>query len=114
MTDDTWTVAVEIPARLPEELKDSLFTAVADAAHDWEPKTRDGWDVHVTGYPTPHGAGWAEAAVERVRVEHAAIHADMDAFEAVHNPACECEIAPTSRNVADRMLLALDPPSKET
>lgn len=50
----------------------------------------------------------AEAAIARVRAEHAAIHADADEFERTHNPQCECEIAPASRVAADRMLAALD------
>lgn len=54
--DETWTVAVTVPMRLPDEMKDSLFTLVADIAHEWEPapEERDGWDVDVTGYSTAH------------------------------------------------------------
>lgn len=53
-TTATWTVAVEVPANLPDNLKDSLFTAIADTAHTWEPEHRDGWDVSVGGHPTAH------------------------------------------------------------
>jgi hypothetical protein len=49
---DTWQVSVAIPKTLPPEMMDSLFTAVADAAYEWEPQDRDGWDVDVSGHPT--------------------------------------------------------------
>lgn len=95
-SDDIWTVAVEIPASLPDAAKDSLFTAVADAAHDWEPKVRDGWDISVTGYPTAHDLRHAEAAVERVR--------DL---------ADDMRHITGARAWADRLDAVLDPPAKE-
>jgi hypothetical protein len=49
---DTWQVSVAIPKTLPPAMMDSLFTAVADAVHAWEPQDRDGWDVDVSGHPT--------------------------------------------------------------
>lgn len=46
-----WTVAVRVPAELSQELKDDLFLTIADAAYEWEPEDRAGWDVEVIGYP---------------------------------------------------------------
>jgi hypothetical protein len=37
--------------RLPLELHDELFTAIADAVAQWEPEARDGWDADVTALP---------------------------------------------------------------
>lgn len=48
---DRWAVTVTVPMSLPPEAKDALFTAVADAAAEWEPAERDGWDVDVSGGP---------------------------------------------------------------
>jgi hypothetical protein len=66
---DTWTVTVEVPMALPDEAKDSLFTAVADAVHDWEPADRDGWDAMVGAGRTVHDLRYqlAEERVERIR-----------------------------------------------
>jgi hypothetical protein len=52
--DDTWTVAVEIPMGLPDEMRRSLFETVTAAVAEWEPADRDGWDAGVAGYPTAH------------------------------------------------------------
>lgn len=67
---DTWTVAVTIPMSLPDELKDSLFRAICDAAYAWEPADRDGWDIDVVGAPIEQAlarAEQAEAAEDRLR-----------------------------------------------
>jgi hypothetical protein len=48
-----WTVTVGIPADSSPALRDSLFNTIAKAAHDWEPKDRDGWDISVSGHPSP-------------------------------------------------------------
>lgn len=57
--DDTggrWVIQVTIPSNVPG--RDRLFTAVADAAHDWEPENRDGWDIDVSAGPV----AWKESA----------------------------------------------------
>lgn len=49
-----WRVSVAIPLSDEEVAvaeKDRLFTAICDAAFDWEPAERDGWDVEVSGGP---------------------------------------------------------------
>jgi hypothetical protein len=46
---DTWCVVVTVPMHVDRE---ALFDAVADAAHDWEPENREGWDIEVFGAPT--------------------------------------------------------------
>jgi hypothetical protein len=51
-----WQVTVRVPASLPEVQRTALFDAVAEAAHDWEPADRDGWDVDVTGSPVDDAA----------------------------------------------------------
>jgi hypothetical protein len=97
--DDTWTVAVEIPISLPSELRDSLFTAIADAAHDWEPGDRDGWDVQVSGHPTAHELArteqqaWqrAEAALEEAR----RLHRHNPAGHDRNGPAYTCSMCAT-------------------
>lgn len=43
-----WEITVSVPSGFPDGQRDALFTAVADAAHDWEPEERDGWDVDVS------------------------------------------------------------------
>jgi hypothetical protein len=48
-----WTVTVGIPADSSPALRDSLFNTMAKAAHDWEPVFRDGWDISVSGHPSP-------------------------------------------------------------
>lgn len=49
MTDpcDAWQLIVTVPASLPGQDLDALFTAVADAVHDWEPADRKGWDADI-------------------------------------------------------------------
>lgn len=43
-----WQIRVTVPDDvLTSPDVDALFTAIADAAHAWEPKDRDGWDVDV-------------------------------------------------------------------
>ena len=66
---DTWTVSVEVPLRLPVEMRHALFDAVANAVGDWEPDDRDGWDAEVSGNPTADSLRvWeALAAVRRVQ-----------------------------------------------
>lgn len=49
-----------------------------------------------------------QAALARVRAEHAAIHAEMDDYARTHNPDCDCDVIPATRETADRMLAALD------
>ena len=68
--DRLWAVTVTIPAHIDEDSRLHLFDVIADAAHDWEPKDRDGWDIDVSGGPvdtpaTPDdncshcgGSGW--------------------------------------------------------
>lgn len=48
-----WQVSVCIPETIGRDVKDRLFDAIAAAAHDWEPADRDGWDIDVSGHPTP-------------------------------------------------------------
>jgi len=44
-----WRVEVEAPGDLTEDQRDSLFTAVADAAHAWEEaQCERGWDAPVS------------------------------------------------------------------
>jgi hypothetical protein len=64
-----WRVVVEIPARLHTEYFDTLFTAIADAAHDWEERQdREGWDILVSGHMRPEIEATADdATVERVK-----------------------------------------------
>lgn len=54
MDESQWQVTVSIPLR-HRHLYDSLFDAIADAAHEWESQQgiRDGWDVDVFGAPEP-------------------------------------------------------------
>jgi hypothetical protein len=40
-------IAVDVPEFIDTE---DLFTAIADAVHDWEPDERHGWDTDITGY----------------------------------------------------------------
>jgi hypothetical protein len=49
---DSWEVRVVVPYRLPSEELEALFDAVADAAHNWEPEDRDGWDMDISAGPT--------------------------------------------------------------
>jgi hypothetical protein len=62
MTDPAepvWKIEVEIPMRVLNDVDhEALFTAVADAVHDWEPPDRDGWDVSVSAgiWALPDGA----------------------------------------------------------
>lgn len=42
-----YRIVVEIPASAAPDVRDAIFTAVADAAHDAEPQHRDGWDIDV-------------------------------------------------------------------
>lgn len=88
---DTWTVAVTIPMSLPDELKDSLFHAIADAAYAWEPADRDGWDIDVVGTPieaacdrwrrraeeAEHTIARLTAERDRLRAELADVHHDL-------------------------------------
>lgn len=58
LTEDmqqSWRIAVEIPAHLPAEDRDRLFTAIAEVVHDWEPAERD-WDAFVRGHDYRHSA----------------------------------------------------------
>jgi hypothetical protein len=49
MSEEMWQVVVRVPMRIGDAQRDALFNRVADAAHDWEPDDRDGWDVDVAG-----------------------------------------------------------------
>lgn len=49
----------------------------------------------------------AEAVVERVRSEIAAITAENDAYAVRQNPECECEVVETTRDVVERIREAL-------
>lgn len=72
-----WQVVVTVPSTLPAAYTDSLFTAVADAAHDWEDEHRgSGWDVDVSGQPAPSAD---LATIERVA------RAIRDAYEELPN-----------------------------
>lgn len=65
-----WSVTVTVPSDLPASLRDSLFGRVANAAHLWEPSTRDGWDVDVSAGPTasaPQGDTTPEDVIEQAR-----------------------------------------------
>lgn len=47
--EPVWKIEVEVPAKAAEQVElHSLFNAVADAVHAWEPADRDGWDVSVS------------------------------------------------------------------
>lgn len=46
-----YRIVVEVPAHVAD--LDGLATAVADAAHNWEPDDRDGWDVDVSATRVP-------------------------------------------------------------
>jgi hypothetical protein len=62
-----WRVVVEIPARLTHHF-DSLFTAIADAAHEWEPEDREDWDILVSGHMRPEIEATADdATIERIK-----------------------------------------------
>lgn len=71
LTEDmqqSWRIAVEIPAHLPAEDRDRLFTAIAEVVHDWEPQDRD-WDAFVHGHDYRHSsesylAGAARAVLD--------------------------------------------------
>lgn len=44
-----WQITVSVPAKVMDDTQcDRLFTAVADAVADWEPKIRGGWDADVS------------------------------------------------------------------
>lgn len=51
--EQRYRIVVEVPLRAEERagegFYESLFETIADAAHEWEPKDRDGWDVDVYG-----------------------------------------------------------------
>lgn len=49
MSEEMWQVVVRVPMRIGDGQRDALFNRIADAAHDWEPANRDGWDVDVAG-----------------------------------------------------------------
>jgi len=42
-----WEIRVTVPARVPEPLRDMIFTQVADAAFTSQPEERD-WDIDVS------------------------------------------------------------------
>jgi hypothetical protein len=44
-----WVIQVTVPSDVPD--RDALFNAVADAATEWEPEDRDGWDIDVSAGP---------------------------------------------------------------
>ena len=48
----TWDAVVSIPMSLPRDMRDSFFTAIADAAYAWQPVDREDWDVFVSGHPS--------------------------------------------------------------
>lgn len=48
-----WQIRVTLPFDdVTDEQRNALFTAIADAAHGWEPTDRNGWDVDVQAGPT--------------------------------------------------------------
>jgi hypothetical protein len=49
--DRQWEIRVLVPMRLPVEMRQDLFEAVAQAVSRWEPVNRDGWDADVSGCP---------------------------------------------------------------
>lgn len=49
--DAEWEVTVSVPLRLPEEQREALFDAVADAVAEWEPDDRTDWDAMVSAHP---------------------------------------------------------------
>lgn len=62
-----WRIGIEIPHRLPLDVRQELFERVAEVVHDWEPQDRDGWDVNVYGCPADEDEpGEDDATVERV------------------------------------------------
>lgn len=48
---NAWRIEITVPLGLTDELRDRLFTAVADVVHEWEPADREGWDAFVSGHP---------------------------------------------------------------
>ncbi|MEU0467259.1 hypothetical protein ABZ215_24930 [Amycolatopsis sp. NPDC006131] len=69
-----YRITVDVPDCLPRELLDGLFTAVADAVAEWEPKDREGWDSFVSGGPADHTA---EAYAARLEDENTALHEQL-------------------------------------
>lgn len=55
----------------------------------------------------------AESDVTNVIAELAALDAEMDEYAARHNPACECETIPATREAVRRIRAALDSPTTE-
>lgn len=54
-----WRIRVQVPIdAATHEQRDALFTAIADAAHAWEPQRRDGWDVDVAAYSYEPVGDW--------------------------------------------------------
>lgn len=51
LEDPQWEITVLVPMRLPVEMRQDLFEAVAQAVARWEPVNRDGWDADVSGCP---------------------------------------------------------------
>lgn len=49
--DNLWEITIRVPMWLSGEQRQELFSAVAEAVHDWEPDYRDGWDADVSGRP---------------------------------------------------------------
>ena len=47
---NTWRIEITVPLGIGAELRDSLFTAVADAVHSWQPGDRVGWDPFVAAH----------------------------------------------------------------
>jgi hypothetical protein len=47
---NTWRIEITVPLGIGAELRESLFTAVADAVHDWQPEDRVGWDPFVAAH----------------------------------------------------------------
>lgn len=59
--DPQWEITVSVPHRLPVEMRQDLFEAVAQAVARWEPVQRDGWDADVFGCPARDRLSYRES-----------------------------------------------------
>lgn len=78
-----WRIAVEVPLDALD--RDALFSAVAQAVHDWEPEQRDGWDANVHAEPVTVPA-WALAPAYDPSADGFDGYSSHDGCDTCHRP----------------------------